>query len=82
MFTAKPESFCEQSFSREHTQDLLFFYMEEKKKKRVYCKYILFCTFVWNFFALYTNLFDEMATLYSRLYFDLDSSMYDCLWEL
>lgn len=47
MFTAKAESFLvkgEQLFSREHTQDLLkFFYME---KKRFYCKYILFCTFV------------------------------------
>lgn len=52
------------------------------KKKRLYCKYILFCTFVWNFFTLYTNLFDELATLYSRLYCDLDRSMYDCLWEL
>ncbi len=63
-----------------HRNLLKFFYME-KKKKRLYCKYILFCTFVWNFFTLYTNLFDEIATLYSRLYCDLDRSMYDCLFE-
>lgn len=70
MFTAKAESFFYNKVK--HTQTLLnFFYM----KKRLYCKYILFCTFVWNFFTFYTNLFDEIATLYSRLYCDLDGSV-------
>ena len=32
-------------------------------------------------FTLYTNLFDEIATLYSRLYCDLDRRMYGCLFE-
>lgn len=63
----------------ESTQDLLkFFYMEKTDYTvNTYCSALLYEIS----FALYTNLFDEIATLYSRLYCDLDKGMYDCLFE-